>query len=107
MPRPEGSGSLLIELPSGTLTFMISDIEQSTQAWARHPAAMRRALEVHDAIFEKSVPRNGGRLVELGREGDSILAVFTRASEAVAGALDAQLELNRTAWPIESEVRVR
>ncbi len=107
MPRPEGSGSLLIELPSGTLTFMISDIEQSTQAWDRHPAAMRGALELHDAIFEQSVARNGGRLVELGREGDSILAVFTRASEAVAAALDAQLELNRTEWPVESEVRVR
>jgi predicted ATPase/class 3 adenylate cyclase len=107
MPRPEGSGSLLIALPSGTLTFLISDIEQSTQAWDRHPASMRRAMEIHDAILEQSVARNRGRLVELGREGDSILAVFTRASEAIACALDAQLELDRAEWPLENEVRVR
>src|SRR3984893_15313070 len=107
MPRPEGSGSLLTELPSGTLTFLISDIEASTRAWDQHPAEMHRALQIHDAIFGRAVAKNRGKLVELGREGDSFLSVFTRASEAVACALAAQLELNAAEWPLENEVRVR
>jgi predicted ATPase/class 3 adenylate cyclase/DNA-binding NarL/FixJ family response regulator len=107
MPRPDASGRLLTALPSGTLTFLISDIEESTQAWDRSPDAMRKALELHDAILERTISANKGNLVELGREGDSILCVFARPSEAVACALAAQLEFLSAAWPEGTDVRIR
>jgi predicted ATPase/class 3 adenylate cyclase/DNA-binding CsgD family transcriptional regulator len=107
MPRPSRLGGASTELPSGTLTFLISDIEHSTPAWEKHPDEMGEALEIHDAIFEQSVPRHDGKLVELGREGDSILCVFTRPSEAVSCALDLQQELRRARWPLETTLRVR
>ena len=67
MPSADGSASLLTELPSGTLTFLLSDIEQSTTAWDQHPDEMRRAMEMHDEIFQTGVSHQHGRLVELGR----------------------------------------
>jgi predicted ATPase/class 3 adenylate cyclase len=107
MPRAEGSANVLTELPSGTLTFLLSDIEHSTTVWDQHPGAMRRALEIHDEIFQSAVSHHQGRLVELGREGDSVLSVFRRPSEAVACALDAQLALHRAKWPAGAAIRVR
>jgi predicted ATPase/class 3 adenylate cyclase/DNA-binding CsgD family transcriptional regulator len=107
MPSAEGSASLLTELPSGTLTFLLSDIEQSTTAWDQHPDEMRRSMEMHDEIFQKAVSHHHGRLVELGREGDSVLCVFRRPSEAVACALDIQLALHRALWPSGAALRVR
>ena len=107
MPRAEGSASVLTALPSGTLTFLLSDIELSTAVWDQHPDSMRRALEIHDEIFQKAVPHHDGRLVELGREGDSVLCVFRRPSEAVACALDAQLAFHRAKWPLGAAIHVR
>ncbi|TMD33765.1 MAG: hypothetical protein E6I95_08130 [Chloroflexi bacterium] len=107
MPHAQGSASLLTELPSGTLTFLLSDIEQSTTVWDQHPDEMRRAMEMHDETFQNAVSRHHGRLVELGREGDSLLCVFRRPSEAVACALDIQLDLHRAHWPSGAALRVR
>jgi predicted ATPase/class 3 adenylate cyclase/DNA-binding CsgD family transcriptional regulator len=107
MQRLERTGRAPAELPTGTLTFVISDIEHSTRAWETYPDEMRRALEMHDAIFERFVAFHKGVPVELGREGDSILCVFTRPSQAVACALDVQLELRRARWPAETKLRVR
>jgi predicted ATPase/class 3 adenylate cyclase/DNA-binding CsgD family transcriptional regulator len=107
MPRLSRLGSASVELPSGTLTFLISDIEQSTPAWEKHPDEMGEALEIHDAIFEGLVPKHDGKLVELGREGDSILCVFMRPSEALACALDVQQQLRSARWPLETTLRVR
>jgi predicted ATPase/class 3 adenylate cyclase len=107
MSRAEGSANVLTELPSGTLTFLLSDIEDSTTAWDQHPDSMRRALEIHDEIFQSAASHHNGRLVELGREGDSVLCVFRRPSEAVACALNAQLALQRAKWPAGAAIRVR
>jgi len=107
MSRAEGSANVVTELPSGTLTFLLSDIEDSTTAWDQHPDSMRRALEIHDEIFQSAASHHNGRLVELGREGDSVLCVFRRPSEAVACALNAQLALQRAKWPAGAAIRVR
>ena len=97
----------LTRLPTGTVTFLISDIQASTAAWDRHPEAMKEALARHDAIFEEAVWGQNGMIVESGREGDSMLCVFTTAAEAVRCALDVQLGLGRERWPDGAEIVVR
>src|SRR5260370_24279397 len=72
-------------LPSGTVTFLLTDIEGSTRRWDKNPAAMRQAMAEHDDVLQRLVTAHGGRQVESGREGDSVMAAFTRASDAVAG----------------------
>jgi len=94
-------------LPSGTVTFLLTDVEGSTRRWDRNPAAMRLAMEAHDAVLGRLVTAHGGVQVESGREGDSILATFTRASDAVACGVAMQRELAAQAWPEGADVHIR
>jgi class 3 adenylate cyclase len=75
-------------LPTGTVTFLFSDIEGSTQRWDRDRAAMQEALRLHDAVMRRTIERNGGYVFKT--MGDSFCAVFARPEGAVAAALDAQ-----------------
>ncbi len=92
-------------LPTGTVTFLFTDIEGSTllvrelgEGWpallARHGALLRAAIEAH-----------GG--VEVGTEGDSFFAAFTSVAGAVATAVDAQRALAEEPWPEGGQIRVR
>jgi predicted ATPase/DNA-binding SARP family transcriptional activator len=101
------SGSQTAILPSGTLTFLLTDVEGSTRRWDRNPAAMRLAMEAHDAILGRLVTAHGGAQVESGREGDSILATFTRASDAVACGVAIQREVATHTWPEGADVHIR
>jgi predicted ATPase/DNA-binding SARP family transcriptional activator len=94
-------------LPSGTVTFLLTDVEGSTRRWDRNPAAMRLAMEAHDEILGRLITAHGGMQVESGREGDSILATFTRASDAVACGVAMQLELGAQEWPEGADVHIR
>ena len=94
-------------LPVGTLTFLMTDIERSTKAWDASPTLAKLALERHDRIVSDQVEQSQGQIVESGREGDSVLAVFRQASDAVACALDAQRSLQREDWPSGIDIRVR
>ncbi len=94
-------------LPAGTVTFLLTDIEGSTTKWDRRPQAMRKAMERHDEIVAHHVRRHGGEIVEAGREGDSALAAFPLASQAVAAAADMQRALSAEPWPAGAPVRVR
>jgi predicted ATPase/class 3 adenylate cyclase/DNA-binding CsgD family transcriptional regulator len=95
------------DLPVGTLTFLMTDIEGSTRLWDASPKAAKRALERHDGIIHEQVATNQGQIVESGREGDSVTAVFRNASDAVECALDIQLAINREPWPAGVDMRVR
>ena len=78
------------ELPSGTVTFLLTDIEGSTVAWERDPTGMAAAVARHYDLLDAVVAaHNGRRPVEQG-EGDSVVAAFVRATDAVAAAVDAQ-----------------
>ena len=78
-------------LPSGVVTFLLTDIEASTRAWEEHGEAMAAAVGRHYEILAAAVARHGGvRPIEQG-EGDSLVAAFTRPGGAVAAALEAQL----------------
>ena len=80
-------------LPSGTVTFLLTDIEGSTLAWERDATATAVAVTRHYEILDQVIAAHRGhRPVEQG-EGDSTVSAFTTASDAVAAALAAQREL--------------
>ena len=94
-------------LPAGTVTFLLSDIEGSTRLWARSPDAMAGAVADCYAILVRAIAEHDGvRPVEQG-EGDSVVGAFSRASDALAAALQAQLELRSVVWPDALDLRVR
>lgn len=94
-------------VPAGTVTFLLTDVEGSTRLWEQAPAAMPQAIARHYEILDEAIARHGGvRPVEQG-EGDSVVAAFTRARDAVAAALDAQRALIAEDWPPGAELGVR
>src|SRR5262249_51399744 len=94
-------------LPGGTVTFLLSDIEGSTRLWAHAPEAAGQAVADTYAILDAAIVQHAGvRPVEQG-EGDSVVGAFSRASDAVSAALQAQLELQRHQWPDGMQLRVR
>ena len=82
--------------PTGTLTFLFTDIEQSTMLWERYGEGMRPALARHDALLRSAVEEHGGRVVKT--TGDGLMAVFESAAAAQEAALDAQRRLHGASW---------
>jgi len=97
----------LSELPTGTITFLLTDIEGSTRLWESDPEAMRRAIARHDDLAATVIARHAGRLVKSRGEGDSLFAVFARATDAVASACALQQAFAAELWPGEQSLRVR
>src|SRR5215475_4894681 len=88
MDRPELAVSGL--LPTGTATLLLADVEGSTQLWETQPDEMAAALaRLNQTVSEVIAACGGVRPVEQG-EGDSFVAAFARASDAVACALELQ-----------------
>ena len=63
-------------LPSGVVTFLLTDIVESSALWEQHPSAMAKALERHDAIVGETVAAHGGTLLKSKLEGDATVSVF-------------------------------
>ncbi len=94
-------------LPTGIVTFLLTDIEGSTQHWEADNAGMAVAAARHYELLDAAIALHGGvRPVEQG-EGDSVVAAFVKASDAVAAAVDIQLAFSAEAWRLDREVRVR
>jgi predicted ATPase/DNA-binding CsgD family transcriptional regulator len=104
-PR-SGSGESL-SLPVGTVTFLMTDLEGSTRAWDASPKSARQALERHNEIVVQHVNANRGQVVELGREGDGVLAVFSQATDAVVAAFEVQRALQHADWSAGAEMAAR
>src|SRR5450631_1710307 len=86
-------------LPTGTVTFLLTDVEGFSRRGEEVPKAMAVAIPRHYALLDECIARHGGvRPVEQG-EGDSVVGAFSRASDAVAAALDAQRALAAESWP--------
>ncbi len=80
-------------LPVGTVTFLLTDVEGSTRLWEANQDETAAAIARHYEILDAAVGAAGGvRPVEQG-EGDSIVAAFATAKDALRAALDAQREL--------------
>jgi class 3 adenylate cyclase len=89
------------DLPTGTVTFLFTDIKGSTRLWEQHPEAMQAALARHDALLAEGIHQHGGRVVKSRGEGDSLFAVFVHATDAVAAACALQQTLLADAWAEE------
>src|SRR6202165_170536 len=83
-------------LPSGTVTFLFTDIEGSTRLWETQHAAMQKALAHHDAIMRNAIEANDGYLVKT--TGDGAHAAFAIAADAIAACLAAQRALKAYDW---------
>jgi predicted ATPase/class 3 adenylate cyclase len=95
-----------LRLPTGTVTFLFTDIEGSTALWGRAPAAMNEALANHDAIFRDVVAAHDGAIFKT--VGDAVCAAFARADSAITAAIAAQRRLDAQNWPHETgPLRVR
>jgi predicted ATPase/class 3 adenylate cyclase len=92
-------------LPTGTVTFLFTDIEGSTRLVQALGERYGDVLADHCRIMRQAIGEAGG--IEVGTEGDSFFAVFTNAPAAVAATAAAQRGLVAQAWPDGAEVRVR
>jgi class 3 adenylate cyclase len=95
----------MTELPSGTVTFLFTDIEGSTQLERQLRERYGDVLREHQAIVRAAFAAHGGH--EIDTQGDSFFYVFPRAKAAVDAAVDAQKALAGHTWPEDGEVRVR
>ena len=91
-----------VELPAGTLTFLLTDIEGSTRLWETEPEAMEVALQRHDRLLAEVIEGHGGAVITSRGEGDSFFAVFHSAVSAVEAAGMCQLRLEGEVWPTGS-----
>src|ERR1700674_790586 len=83
-------------LPTGTVTFLFTDVEGSTALLNAHPDAYRRALRRHHDLLQQAVQEASGVVFET--VGDAVYAAFRLPTDAIAAALAGQLALAREAW---------
>jgi len=93
------------ELPTGTVTFLFTDIEGSTRLLQTLGESWKTILEEHNRLLRGAIREAGG--ADIRTEGDSFFAVFRRAPAAVAAAATAQRAMAAHPWPPEATVRVR
>jgi predicted ATPase/class 3 adenylate cyclase len=87
-----------VEFPTGTVTFLFTDIEGSARLWEEHPDAMRAALARHDALLREAIKAHDGYVFKT--VGDQFCVVFNRPTDALAAALDGQRALQAEPWQI-------
>lgn len=92
-------------LPEGTVTLVLTDVERSTRLLQTHGDAYGGMIALARAVLREALTAHGGHEVDAG--GDQMLWAFAAASDAVAGAADAQRHLDDTEWPGDADVRVR
>ena len=98
-------GTVAIALPSGTVTFMFTDIEGSTVRWDRDRVAMQQAVRLHDDLMRAAIARHDGHVFKT--IGDAFCAVFTFVGDGLAAALDAQRTLAENDFSAVDGIRVR
>src|SRR5215207_8886064 len=96
--QAEALERIMAELPSGTVTFLFTDIEGSTALWERDRQAMAKAVERLVGLLEAAVQAHRG--IHFKTVGDAVQAAFPTAPDAVDAALDAQRTLVQEAWPV-------
>src|SRR3954462_5434284 len=93
------------DLPSGTVTFLFTDIEGSTALWERDRTAMAAAVERHITVLDTAIRTHGG--THFKTVGDAVQAAFPTSSEAVAAVFDGQRALLAEDWGEIGPLRVR
>jgi YVTN family beta-propeller protein len=95
----------MAELPSGTVTFLFTDVEGSTRLLKQIGEPYGEVLADHQRLLRAAFERFGGR--EIDTQGDSFFVAFPRARDAAAAAVEAQRALAAHAWPDGVRFRVR
>jgi len=90
------TGASLPQLPSGTVTFLFSDIEGSTSLWDHSPDLMAGAIKRHAQVFRSATEAAGGHLYK--SVGDSFCAAFKAATAAVQAATAAKRGISSEQW---------
>lgn len=91
--------------PTGTITFLFTDIEGSSRLWERYPVDMGPALSGHDEVLRNAIEGRGGYIFKTA--GDAFYGAFETAAGAVMAAADAQRELFKREWGETGPLRVR
>ncbi|MEA2158885.1 MAG: hypothetical protein QOD66_1265 [Solirubrobacteraceae bacterium] len=94
-------------LPTGVMTFCMSDIEGSTRLWESQPVAMAEALVRHDELIAGVMEAHGGRFLKSMGEGDSTTSVFESATQAARAAIEATRALADQTSPDGAPIRAR
>jgi len=93
------------EFPSGTVTFMFTDVEGSTRRWEEDSPAMQRAVERHVAVMDEAISAFHG--VRFKIVGDAVQAAFPTARDALQAAISAQRAMEQEDWGVLGPLRVR
>jgi predicted ATPase/class 3 adenylate cyclase len=96
---------VITEPPTGTVTFLFSDVEGSTQLLRRLRGHYAEVLGEHQRLLRAAFDEHDGR--EVHTQGDAFFVAFARASDAIAAAVSAQRSLASHCWPEGVDVRVR
>jgi class 3 adenylate cyclase len=88
----------MADLPSGTVTFLFTDIEGSTALWERDRRAMQVGVDRHLALLRESTEAHGGVLFKV--VGDGTQSAFATVPAALAAAFAAQRALMTEPWPV-------
>jgi class 3 adenylate cyclase len=91
-------------LPSGTVTFLFTDIEGSTKLWEQYPEAMKVALAKHDAILSEAINSNHGQIIKT--TGDGVHAVFTTSLDSINATLCAQRKFQDLLGNLQIKIRM-
>ena len=90
--------------PTGTVTFLFTDIEGSTKLSQDYPDTLQTSLDIHHAIMHKAIESNNGFVFEI--VGDAFCCAFEKAEDAVKAAVDAQLGLAIEKWE-DAVIKIR
>ena len=94
-------------LPDGTVTFLLTDVEGSTRLWESAPSVMTEVVARHYEILDSAIAAHRGHRPQEQGEGDSVVAVFSDAADAVAAAVEAQRALASEQFAGSVSLRVR
>lgn len=92
-------------LPTGTVTFLFTDVEGSTRKWEAHGEDMREALTTHDRIVRSAIEVNGGSVFTTA--GDAFCSAFSLPVSALAASIAIQRDLSSEPWGSVGSLRVR
>lgn len=96
-----------VDVPVGTVTFLLTDVEGSTRLWESASEAMGVAVRRHYQLLDAAIALHGGVRPQEQGEGDSVVAAFVHASDALAAALDIQRTFGCERWPEGASLKLR
>lgn len=94
-----------LQRPTGTVTFLFTDVESSTRMWEEHPTATRDAMAEHDRLVREAIESRSG--VVFTTAGDAFCAAFASPRAALDAALAAQMAIESHTWGDVAPFRVR